>query len=258
MTWTQALLPSLLFAIGCATSTVSPEGFYGPMPLAIPFWEAPARPAGVLLLEAPQGDVYHLDESGNVYDSVPGEEYERPLVEFVRSTAADFEWLAGAMSALLAERGLPVARLDASAVARDVMAAESTFEQMPLKYDEAARAAGASELVLVITPASWGFSRTYSGGLPASRRYAFFQIDAILVDVANRAVLWEGFASERVVLPLAWSLRQGGHEVPDHVALEAALKEAMANAGDALVRDLAAWDGADASRVWVGEQQVAR
>lgn len=256
MTRPRTLLTSLVFAIGCATSAVvAPEGFYGPMPLATPFWDSPPRPAAILLLEAPEGDVYNLSDSGYVYDRVPGEAYDRPLVEFVRSTAADFEWLAGDMSALLAERGLPVARLDASAVDRDVMAAESTFEQMTLKYDEvASAAAGASELVLVIVPASWGFSRTYSAGLPASRRYAFFEIDAILVDVANRAILWEGFAAESVVLPLAWSLRRGGDEVPDEAVLQAALKEAMAKAGDALVRDLAAWDGAEASLVWVGER----
>ncbi|HEY0591599.1 MAG TPA: hypothetical protein VGF40_07515 [Thermoanaerobaculia bacterium] len=255
MTRTRILLASLLFAVGCATSAVvAPEGFYGPMPLATPFWDAPPRPVGVLLLEAPEGGVYNLDESGNVYDWVPGGAYDRPLVDFVKSTATDFEWLAGEMSALLAERGLSVARLDASAVDRDVMAADATFEQMTLKYDEVASAAGASELVLVITPASWGFSRTYSGGLPASRRSAFFEIDGILVDVTNRAILWEGYAAESVLLPLAWSLRQGGHEVPDEAVLQAALKDAMAKAGDALVRDLAEWDGAEASLVWVGER----
>lgn len=250
-------LACLLLLLGACAGTrtaAAPEGFYGPMALAVPFWDAPPRPVGVLLLPPPAGDVYRLDESGAIRSSSWPYAYDGPLIQFLRETRVDFEWLASDLTALLQERGFAPRRLDGAGIDRETMAAEPTSDAMTRKYDEIAKAAGDAELVLAITPLNWGFNQAYSGPLPSGRRYAFFEIEAMLVDVTNRAILWQGFASESALVPLAWSARKLGHEVPDEPKLEATLKEALASAGDALVAGLAAWDGAEASLVWVGER----
>lgn len=255
----QALvLTATSFTAACASSQSTepkPAGFYGPLPLAEPFWSAPERTVGILLVDAPPGAVYRIDDGGNVFEVDGPDPFDAPLTRFLDSSAADFEWVAADMTKILEERGFSTARLRASGVDRSVLLAEPTQQGVALAFHEIAVAGGDAAIVLAITPVSWGFLRQYSGGMPAGRRQAFFQIEARLVDVENRAVLWEGFGSDEVILPLAWSVRRGGHEVPDEPVLERALKEALGNAGTSLARSLAEWDGAEAARVWVGPSE---
>ncbi len=243
---------------GCATLSdlpgTAPAGFYGPMPLAEPFWSEAPRVVGILLVEAPPGGAYRPDGEGGVSEVTSADRLDGALVKFLESSEADFGWLAADVATLFQDRGFSVDRLDASGVDRALLAEEPSFETRLREFNEVARAAGSAELVLAITPVSWGFSRRTSDLIPLGRRYAFVQVEGMLIDLANRAILWETFSSASVDLPTTWDLRLGGNAAPGEGKLEAGLKEALVQAGESFVHDLAVWDGGDAALVWVGER----
>jgi hypothetical protein len=235
------------FLAACASVPPAPEGFYGPMQLAEPFWSAP-RPIAIAVVEAPRGAVHRVDPDGEPYRGLYAARAEEPLRAFLASSRVDYAWIGDELETMLDSRGFVVERAAGPAIDRSIMAADSTFEALPRKYERALEIGAQADLVLVLIPGRWGVGQTFGDGFQMGLSYALFEIGAMLFDVANRAILWEGFVIETVPIQKTWN------QPPDDAALEAALAKALRASGSALVESFAAWDGEQAAFVWLGAQ----
>jgi len=241
-------LPKLIVALatlvsGCYTG----PSLYGPTSLEQPFWKRPPAELGIVLLDAPQGGVFR-GGGDEAFHALITDARDKEMLALVPSLTPDYEFMVDDFASLLAERGLPVSRVEAG----DVEISDSSppagydpFDFPPYKLNPDRKGRVDVQLLLVIKPLSWGVSRNYEFGfVPIGPHSATFDVSVELWDLPAKTLLWSRRSSASASIPLHWN------EPPEHPKVRAALNEALLRCGGDALSHLKGWDGIHAQLIY--------